>query len=346
MQFHKMSETNMENTDVSSGPLMSYSDVETENQWNSIVLGNGFSVNIHNGFNYANLYDEARFSESTKNLFEEFNTWNFELVLETLRDAQRVGSVLGIEQDSINDHYLDVQNALFRAVENRHIDWGDFSDRAEKVIAESLIKYQKVFTTNYDLCLYWAIVDQQQTHSTKDFFWGIDGTFDPGDVLVPGAVHYSQIFYLHGGLHLWESMDGRVGKWRSKKEGSLSNVTSKYESGNYPDRHPLFVSEGKSEEKLAKILQSDYLRFCYNNLKNNSGNCVILGMSLGESDSHIVEAIRSSASQNLAVGIYNDGDIDSTNRKIRDMEGKFPNKNLVFFDSSTHPATSPGAKCN
>ena len=53
---------------------------------------------------------------------------------------------------------------------------------------------------------------------------------------------------------------------------------------------PLFVSEGKSKEKLKAIERSNYLSFCYESLEISEQKLVIFGSSLSDQDSHIANA--------------------------------------------------------
>ena len=57
-----------------------------------------------------------------------------------------------------------------------------------------------MFSTNYDLLVYWAIMCEEDPNDFRDFFWDPSLIFDSADVEVwgrPTVVHF-----LHGGVHL------------------------------------------------------------------------------------------------------------------------------------------------
>src|SRR5690606_26648234 len=55
---------------------------------------------------------------------------------------------------------------------------------------------------------------------------------------------------------------------------------------------PNFVSAGTGEDKRRSISRNEYLRFCSEKLKDSPNPIIVFGNSLGEFDSHILEAIR------------------------------------------------------
>jgi len=71
----------------------------------------------------------------------------------------------------------------------------------------------------------------------------------------------------------------------------------------------LFVAEGSSASKLSTILRSDYLGFAYSKLMNHGGPLVIFGSSLGDTDEHIVQAIRKANCPVVGVSLTRSGNI-------------------------------------
>jgi hypothetical protein len=70
-----------------------------------------------------------------------------------------------------------------------------------------------VYTTNYDLCLYWSHLESYPRPNIKDYFWNSGNTFDPANASIDDA---TSMHYLHGGLHLWaDDATGVNGKWTS-----------------------------------------------------------------------------------------------------------------------------------
>ncbi|MGS8556542.1 DUF4917 family protein, partial [Salmonella enterica subsp. enterica serovar Soahanina] len=78
------------------------------------------------------------------------------------------------------------------------------------------------------------------------------------------------ILYLHGGLHLVRNLDGTARKLPTTDSTLLSSFAINNTIKTLDDV-PLFVSEGKVEEKLKTIRSSDYLSFCYEQLLGHEG---------------------------------------------------------------------------
>jgi hypothetical protein len=71
----------------------------------------------------------------------------------------------------------------------------------------------------------------------------------------------TDLFFLHGALHLWQrDRDAATGKWTNSGR-DLLQLRSRY--SGYSAQRPLFVSEGSSTAKLQTIRKSDYLSFAY-----------------------------------------------------------------------------------
>lgn len=164
-----------------------------------------------------------------------------------------------------------------------------------------LSSYRQIYTTNYDLLLYWAILSNPQTF--KDYFWDNNLSFDPDNTelrLGTIAVHY-----LHGALHLFRDNDGGVRKITTNDD-LLTDIYNNIRN----DRLPLSVSEGDHEQKLLKIRSNEYLRFCYNKLGNSTGNILIFGHTLSSQfDEHLLVALkhayeRSQRALSVSISIY------------------------------------------
>jgi hypothetical protein len=96
------------------------------------------------------------------------------------------------------------------------------------------------------------------------------------------------------------------------------------------------IAEGTSNDKRQSIYQSDYLSFAYATLAHHEGPLAVFGHSLGESDEHIVEAIRGSGVRDIAISIRNGSPEQIVARKAAVVE-KLPHASLRFFDAATHP---------
>lgn len=108
------------------------------------------------------------------------------------------------------------------------------------------------------------------------------------------------------------------------------------------DDVPLFVSEGKVEEKLKTIRSSDYLSFCYEQLLSHEGALCVFGHDLGAQDKHLVDAIRQANVTTLAISVSGrtDGFIRQQKRRYSELfDGS--GVELKFFAGRTHPLGNP-----
>lgn len=307
--------------------------------WKELLLGNGFSINIWHRFGYGSLFDVAKrddmphkLDEQSLSLFRHVGSANFEDVLRILYHAKLVDEQLGGPQEAaITTLYESIKNALGSAVNFSHIP-PQFPNVAQ--INLELRNYKNVFTTNYDLIPYWAIMDSD-TWRFKDYFWGADACFDYSDTTVPAD--RTKIHYLHGAIHLVELPNGKTQKLTANGLNRLSELFDL----NCPDKFPLFISEGSSKWKLSRIKRNDYLRFCYERLEQINIGLVIIGHSLHKDyDQHIIDAILRSNATKIAIGVWpnQSGEeiISLKSRLAFDLKGK----ELYFFNSETHPLSS------
>jgi hypothetical protein len=299
--------------------------------WPTLLLGNGFSVNIWDGFRYDSLFNQASLSESTRSVFTGLVTTNFETALECLHHAHLVLKCLGKNTSAVDRTYAEIRDALFDAVKAAHVPWEELPYVSCTTIASALAKHTSVFTTNYDLLLYWSHMESAKPVNLKDYFWNSDNTFDPANVSSGATL----IHYLHGGLHLWaDDATGENGKWTTKNE-RLLDIANRYEAETY--RRPLFISEGTSEAKLRSIRQSNYLSFCLDRLRNDSANTVVFGHSLSGQDSHIIEALNAGFKRRIAISVHPGGGASQIIREKARMQDLLDRQKVVFYDSTTHP---------
>lgn len=313
--------------------IYKWSDIENQS-WESLLLGNGFSIGISPNFRYdsllkvvddqnINMYPHAR------SLFDEnkIGTTNFEEVLRVIYHAYLVNFW---NVDAIKTLYFNVRKSLIKAVKSAHVNYEDVE--AEK-IQNALSSYRKIFTTNYDLIPYWSIMSNNFV-GYCDYFWGDGSSFDPKDTDLFGS--NTPIYYLHGAIHLRTEPDGTIKKVRATGETSIRNIIGE---DNF-DNIPLFISEGKSEIKLRRIRENDYLSFCYNKLIKLSGNLLVFGHGLDkEYDEHILSAIKSSTVRKLAISVFSGMPQEDKNVFVSNITAFFAGTEieLYFFESDTHP---------
>jgi hypothetical protein len=168
-----------------------------------------------------------------------------------------------------------------------HVRWDKVPQETLLQIRSAIQDFEFVFSTNYDLLLYWAIMAGNAREEFKDYFWGENQEFDLTDTQISGRV--TRVLYLHRGLHLYRLRSGASIKRIAEPGKSL------LDSFGVPfrdDATPLFITEGSSEDKLASIRRSNYLSFVYTLFSQHRGSTVVFGHSLSNTDSHLVDAMK------------------------------------------------------
>lgn len=323
------------------GTLASWEEVEESADWKGLLVGNGASMVVWPSFGYRSLFGIATsadvshsLTEDDESLFEAFNTTNFEHVLASLKTASVVNDALGIETDELAERYGSIQRALFEAVHAVHVPWDRVGTRTIPRLYKILRDYKFVYSTNYDLLLYWASMERGGK-GFLDYFWGAGKTFAISDTEIWTIREgWTRILFLHGGIHLRRLRDGGTRKALAE-EGA---ILDQFVSGVRDDESPLLISEGDSEDKLASIRSSDYLTFAYQMFANHAEGLVVFGHSLADQDDHLVAPMKTWRENPVAIGIRPDEDRDVIiEAKDRFRSRLSPMKNIVFFDSTTHP---------
>jgi len=325
--------------------LTQWNDLPDDVRFSGILLGNGASRAIWDRFAYSSLYDVAsnvipnyRLEERDQALFASFGTTNFELVLAAISTTRQVGEVLGWEVAEAVTRYDRIRNALVESVHTTHIPWAKVSDDVLETLSSELSTFRFVYSSNYDLLIYWALM-HHGPQGFVDFFWS-DLQFDITNTDVWRKA--TEVYYLHGGIHLLRTPSGSAMK---RTAGFGGNLLDQF--GRQLDRgfSPLFVSEGCSADKMRVIRGSDYLSFGHEALSQNRGSLFILGHSMGDSDSHLVHAINQSPTDRIGFSILPSSDDDVIKMKGH-VVSRFPKKKLVFIDSTSHPLGAPGLSIN
>ena len=193
-----------------------------------------------------------------------------------------------------------------------------------------MLEYNFIFTTNYDLLVYWSILQDESCFC--DYFWQQDHSFDLGDIR-PYNNKAGKILYLHGALHLESLLDGTV----RKRVNDGRDLLEQFGNPNNSNAVPLVVTEGNSHQKLQSILKSAYLSFAFSNFSSSTTPLVIFGHSLSPEDSHIVDALNQNP-RTVAISILPGGNTRNQKRNYRSKLCELEKtRRILFFDSKTHP---------
>ncbi|MCB7160387.1 DUF4917 family protein [Bacillus subtilis] len=298
----------------------------------NLLTGNGFSIEFDSKFRYGGLYEylqtKGLFKVREQNLFKAFETTNFEQVLNSLLKAHTINKTFGKDTDYLDESYQTIKDLLIMAVKEIHPEYWLLD--INKLAWSFNVFKKNIFTTNYDLLSYWALLALRNKKLIRDGFWPRDDrklSFQ-SDTLYN---NHFKLYYLHGALHLYEDR-GDVIKITSTGANLMDDITKEYEKGNFP----VYVSEGASEKKLAQIKSNNYLSYCYHELLNSDGGITIIGQGLNpEYDKHLIDAIKNSKVKFIAYGVFDTPDttkdyiVETTKKHFGDLE----DKELLFYDS-------------
>jgi Domain of unknown function (DUF4917) len=328
-------------THVLTEHLQTWDQVRAKTVFPGLLVGNGASLAVWNGFNYKSLFNIAsqvnktsKLSEADLALFDALDTNNFEYVLAALATARLVTGALGIDVPTLLDRYTSVKNALVDAVQGTHVPWANIPENTRVAIRSELINYRIVYSTNYDLLVYWAMM--QNIEGFKDLFWGDYFDITNTDVWDKSTL----VLYLHGGLHLYRTVSGKTRKRHAEDGANLLDLFA-MPFDDAEEATPLFVSEGSAQEKLTSIHRSDYLAFAYARLGRHEGPLCIFGHSLDDLDNHIVEALKQAKVNDIAISVH-PGSPDAVIAAQANAAKKLSEANLFFYDASTHPLGASG----
>ena len=207
---------------------------------------------------------------------------------------------------------------------------------------EFLANFNKIYTLNYDLLLYWAIMNEQESSSKKIYDDGFRMPNTGGEDYVSWNIENTDkqnVFYMHGALHIFDAGD-ELKKFTWKRTGIalIEQIRAALEDNMYP----MIVAEGTSKQKLAKINHSNYLSRSYRSFNKIHDNLFAFGHSFADSDNHILDLIPINRSiKDLYVSIF--GDPSSVvNREIIEKATALASKrtgkqplNIHFYDASS-----------
>jgi hypothetical protein len=303
-----------------------------------ILLGNGFSIAAHSGFNYARLLDRASVSDDVRGLFAAARTSNFEAVMrillaEAFEQGERGAHIAREKVDAL-------KTALIHSIHEVHPPRRTYigAERWEscEIFLENFIgrkRRGRIFTTNYDLLLCWAVApDRDRIKPEKRFraYEGFRGTYYDGSC---GAAN---IIYLHGALHLYTaSSQERQLQYFNSGVPLHDQIASLLRGGGLP----IVVTEGSSNLKVPRgkgFLKHAHAAFggaCRGGLKTA---LFTLGHGLGPEDNHILDRIPEGTVGSIYLGAYGRQEMDAF-RLIADgwiarrsAAGKPPLKAYVF----------------
>lgn len=294
-----------------------------------LLLGNGFSIACRADiFHYGSLYDQADFSGApeVEAVFAALGTKDFEAVIRTLESAATILPAYvadgGAAPAKMLEHAALLKEILVQTIAGNHphipSDIPDAKFWACRHFLSHFLSGEKagcVFTLNYDLLLYWTLMHDDlpfgdQIELAKSDGFGNDEEEPDAEYVVwqgETNAHGASVMFLHGALHLFDSGKDLLKYTWVRKGVPLIEQARAALAGN---KFPLFVAEGTSTQKKAKIRHNAYL---YQGLKQLTSNVIqgkhcwfIFGHSLAANDDHILTRIGRGRFKKLYVGLYGD----------------------------------------
>lgn len=319
-----------------------------------LLFGNGFSMSYDPSifsYNALSTFIENTEDEFLQKLFEVANTKNFELIMQQLDNFVEIAKVFGIGESfikKINEANSTLKNSLIEAVKELHpehvfIVEEERSKKCHKFLNNFLSKGGKIFSTNYDLLMYWVLMRNSSKISIDGFGREL---LNPEEVKKGEQAEWSDliwgenknkqnIFYLHGTLPIFDTGTEIVKEEYNSRYYLLEKISERMAEKSYP----IFVTAGNSEEKLKQISHNKYLAYCYDNLCNIEGSLIVFGFNFGEYDTHIIDAINKASNQGMPsakclrsvyIGVYSDESLEY----LESIKNKFRCK-VNFFNART-----------
>lgn len=322
-----------------------------------LLLGNGFSCSVHAGFQYSSLFEMARnngLPPVAVSMFERYGTTNFEAVMRLLEDAdwisRQYGAFGGAASTPMFDDLQLVRQALIQSISQTHPPHSFALTKEQKSSCCTFLEhFHDVFSLNYDLLLYWVLLGEGKRRVDGFGFPSSDTENPPYLVLSQPRDAKPWLFHLHGALHLYLA-DGETRKHRYQyQQRPLLDVICE---GIQKSEYPLFVAEGSARQKMTHIRSNMYLSLCFQELVRSSNDFVCYGMSFGDSDTHIADAIADNDNIcRLFVGLYGDWEseanlkVRAAARRIQQRRLQLRNKKndlvIQFFDSESAGVWTP-----
>jgi hypothetical protein len=338
--------------------LMTYGDVNNylvkNNRQKHLLLGNGFSMSYDSkifSYNALNSFIDKLDNELLHKLFSIINTKNFELVMQQLNNFCELADVFGSDKElvtKIKEASSTLKNSLIEAVKELHPEHVfTIPEVKSKSCSDFLNNYLdnegQIFTTNYDLLLYWVLMRNNSVTAIDGFGRELE---NPDEYVPEQELEYSElrwgkykedqsIHYLHGALPLFDTGVEIIKEVYDSHHFLLENIRARLENKEYP----IFVTAGNGREKLTHIMHNKYLSYCFDRFSSITGSLVTFGFNFGESDKHIIDAINTAANHgkpapnklfSVYIGIYSDTDL----KHINSIKHKFKCK-VNLFDAKT-----------
>ncbi len=205
--------------------ISAWDDITDRYQGASLRLGNGFSISIdlrfEGNFLALTVLEKAHKGGQPSTVGEiliELNETNIESALASLALARSVVGVSAADSDAIvkiEKVETELRRALLVAIHAVHPEHAEVVDELRRR-APALYRYAAIFTTNFDVLLYWMVMASDvgeasaETDRLVDLFWNRGLCFGP--LSVTPSADQIPVYYLHGALHFVRDSHNATGR--------------------------------------------------------------------------------------------------------------------------------------
>lgn len=316
-----------------------------------LLLGNGFSMAYDAdifSYNALNKFIEDIENPLLQKLFDIVNTKNFELVMQQLDNFCQLAEEFSSDADlrtKIQAASDALKHSLIDAVKELHPEHvfkipPEKSEACAAFLSDYLSNSGHVFTTNYDILLYWVLMRNMENlpfDPIDGFGRPVEDADEYKEDYIEGELEWGKykeernVHYLHGTLPLFDAGVSIVKEEYDSQGLLLEKIETRIENKDYP----IFVTAGNGEEKLTHIKHNEYLTYCYDKLCALEGSLITFGFNFGEYDNHIIQAINHAAKYgkkvkdrlwSVYIGVYSETDL----KHIESIVDKFKCKVNVY----------------
>lgn len=275
-------------------------ELDKTNEQKNLLLGNGFSCKCWEQFSYDKIAEKSPLMPLIKS-YSPPDKINYELAIEELNSESLVWELCCDTPEAkyyIDNDIEDIKFDLITGILNIHPEKHDLNNTTWNWVIYFISKFNNIFTLNYDNLLYWVLMDIGNYYNDG---FSYNSYYDN---IWTNRWKNQNIFYLHGANFLFADNNNYTFKVKATREHSLQERIDNYiKLGDIP----LSIVEGNYLDKLEKIKNNLYLRFCYNQISNISGLLVIYGVSFNYNDTHIFNAINENMNiKKIYISVYKD----------------------------------------
>ena len=313
----------------------------------NVLLANGFSIDCCKDiFTYKKLFDTANFYQEIKDVFNEFNTFDFEKVIKKLDDTSKIVNIYNSDSSiskKLTNDANKIKNELVKVISKKHPEHQHkIPDYKFCSAYKFLSNFENIYTLNYDMLLYWTLMYKERCDAILNALNIADLSIMDGFGRLPQKEELTwyktskqNIFYLHGALHIFDD-DYDIIKAETTFEDNLMDTIKERLNNN---QYPLIVAEGSSNEKLSKISHNKYLQNALDNLRYIKGNLFIHGHSLDDNDKHIINIINNAWNlKQIFISVFEpENNFEEIQQKALSLfvDTKKDSKKIFFYDAKT-----------